>query len=190
MKAGFLSGGASHNSCLCPHPSRPPADSTGRIPVTQGGPHPTFLPHVPEGRVRTGLHQAALLQLHSIAEKEAGLPPWESIPLGGRINAGGRGGERSRKKRQDSRLQAGGTASDPSLWFPLINYQEIFRAQSPHLGKEIQFCPLPKTPVRYWDTPGTWDREGSFVFLIVHSERDQNMPGSKGQNNGCYNQSG
>lgn len=27
--------------------------------------------------------------------------------------------------------------------------------------------------MRYWDTPGTWDREGSFVFLIVRSKRPE-----------------
>ena len=139
MKAGFLSGGASHNSSLCPHTSRPPADSTGRSPVTQGSPHPTFFPSPSsQGRVRTGRHQATRLSC-SISEQDAGLlpPPGTACPWGVGSMCGV-GGERSRRKRQESRLQAGETVSDPSPWLPLINHQEAFWGQSPHSGKEIQ----------------------------------------------------
>lgn len=85
MKAGFLSGDASHNGSLGPHTSHLPADSTGLIPVSQGSPHPTFLPHVPEGRVRTGRREAAVLQLHAWPREMRGCPPPtpDSMPWGG-----------------------------------------------------------------------------------------------------------
>ena len=140
MKAGFLSGGASHNSSLCPHTSRPPADSTGRSPVTQGSPHPTFFPsRSSQGRVRTGRHQATRLSSAASRRKTRGCShPRGQRATGGKVQCGGVRGERSRRKRQESRLQAGETVSDPSPWLPLVNHQEVFWGQSPHSGKEIQ----------------------------------------------------
>lgn len=81
MKAGFLSRAASHNGPLCPHAPRLTADSTALILVTQGSPHPEFLPSDAEGPARTGQEELCSVGLGLLWD--TGLPPGVAEDEGG-----------------------------------------------------------------------------------------------------------
>lgn len=161
---------------LCPHTSCLTADSTGLIPVTQGSPHPKFLPNVPEGQqVRTGSHKATPPQLHRVKW----LPtPRKSIPSGGWLNEGGAdSGERRKIQKEEAREQAPGRRN--CLWpQPVVSFNNKLpgdiSSTISSLGKETQFCPLPKSRPKHGDIPGTSDIEGCFVFLMVYMQRPAN----------------